>query len=172
MPRGFEVVDVPPDLQPLYRALDECSIKYHLVPLIAARLSKPPESFHIPRPDNTAITNSLIQSLVGFDEDVAAHMLRLNEAQPSTEVKWRDLSSAERKRAKRLWNWTVDAGLDTAPQGRLRKLTAHSCSIVRDFCQRRVANPDSSSHAHQAAAIQAVQCGEPLWPPYHWQSCS
>jgi hypothetical protein len=54
-----------------------------------------------------------------FDGDMAARMLRLNEGRPDVTATWKSLSRAERKAARRLWDWTGEAhGLSVTPQGR------------------------------------------------------
>src|SRR5262249_19489033 len=49
-------------------------------------------------------TGLAIRSVVGFDRDMAARMLRLNEGRPDPKATWANLTRSERKRAERLWN--------------------------------------------------------------------
>ena len=55
--------------------------------------------------------NSLIET-VGFDNGMAARMLRLSEGDPKPNATWKELTPAERKRAKRGWAWALDAGFE------------------------------------------------------------
>jgi hypothetical protein len=114
----FEIVDISPDLQPLFHALAESGVGNRLILQTVARLTQPPESLHIPTSDRTELANSVLKTIVGFDEDMAARMLRLDEGAPDAAATWKGLTRAERKRAKHRWDWALDAGLDTAPQGR------------------------------------------------------
>src|SRR5262249_33829959 len=109
---------MPREFAALHRALEKCSINTHKIPHTAERLTNLPQSFHRSSwdPPGTAFA---IRSVVGFDRDYAARMLRLNEGKPDREANWKNLTRSERKRAKRLWNWALQPDeLDVTPQGR------------------------------------------------------
>jgi hypothetical protein len=143
MPSPWDIVK--PDLGPLHRALTECRVAPDQIPHVAIRLSRPPLSLgqlttNDPAPllfggstttDPAIFSDMEIQigieveaGLVGmkpheFDGDMAARMLRLSEGRPDPNITWKMLSRAERKRAKRLWDWVGRAhGLSVTPQGR------------------------------------------------------
>ena len=130
MPSLFESAE--PDLGPLHRALAECGVAAERISHVAERLSRPPLSFgQSATGDPSIFLGKEIQIGTGeekgrlalkpreLDRDVAALLLRLNEGHPVPDAKWKTLSRAERKRAKRLWDWTGEAhGLSVAPQGR------------------------------------------------------
>jgi hypothetical protein len=138
---GFEIVDVPSDWKPLFCALVECGIRND-GPLLEtiARLTRPPESLHMPTPDQVEDANSVLKTLLPIDRDMAGRMLRLDDGQPDPAAKWSDLSRAERKRAERLWSWALDTGLETAPQGRPHNVDAalvlYCARIVVEACGR------------------------------------
>src|SRR6266496_1571037 len=115
MPLEFEIV-VPSDLQPLFRALANCGIGNRLIPETIERLIEPPEALHIPASDRTNLANSVIETIVNFDGDMATRMLRTGEGRPNPKATWKALTRAERKRARRLWDWALDASLDTVRQ--------------------------------------------------------
>src|SRR5262249_5381312 len=105
----------PQNLEPLYRALAECGIDTEKIPQTAERLTHPPISSAWD-PPGTALA---IRCVVGFDRDLAARMLRLNEGTPDPEATWANLPRSERKRAERLWNWGLGPDeLKATPQGR------------------------------------------------------
>lgn len=162
--RHFEIVDVPSDVKPLFHALSECGTRYHhirnhrvLVQTIA-RLIEPPASLQIPTSRRTEPANSLLKSVVPFDADAAARMLRLDNGKPDSDAKWSVLSPAERKRAKRLWTWALDAGLDTAPQGRPHKIDA---ALVL-YCARAVAEGCGQSRFAFSRSLDGAPRG-PMW---------
>jgi hypothetical protein len=117
MSRDFEI-EYPPELEPLARALAECGIQKRNIPLVAVRLTEPSELLHRTRPEIVEAQNSLLQAVVDFDENLAAQMLQRTEGRPAPGVTWKGLSPAERKRAKRLWDRTLDAGVESSAQGR------------------------------------------------------
>jgi hypothetical protein len=117
MPPAFEI-EIPPEQAPLCRALAESGLETLLVPQTAIRLTEPPASLHLPAPSCVKHVNALINNLVGFDGDMAARMLRVNERRPDPKATWAALTHNERKQAKRLWHWALDSGLGSTPQGR------------------------------------------------------
>ncbi len=72
----FEIVDVRPDLKPLFRALSECGKRYHhirnhrVLAQTIARLSEPPASLQTPPPDASELANSLLKAVVPFNQDL------------------------------------------------------------------------------------------------------
>jgi hypothetical protein len=118
-----------PDLGPLHRALAECGIAAEQIDQVAKQLTRPPLSIGRTTSDDRA-ADATIQLSGGrhrkvkniehpFDGDAAARMLRLNEGKPDPDAKWGTLSRAERKRAKRLWDWFGKPhGLSVTPTGR------------------------------------------------------
>ena len=92
----------------LYRALGKCPVGSDQISQVAQRLVRPPLSL---RP--------VFNEPLHFDRDGAARLLHLDEGRPDPEAKWKALSRAERKRAKRLWDWTgSNHGLSVTLQGR------------------------------------------------------
>jgi hypothetical protein len=127
--------DIPPELQPLYRALAECGIAANQIAQTVERLIPPPLSFHISASDNDA---TKLATLV-FDGDVAARMLRLNEGHPDSEAKWKTLTRSERKQAKRLIDFALGPdNLGVTPQGRPSKTDAaivvYCVRVLREAC--------------------------------------
>jgi hypothetical protein len=136
----FEIVDIPPDQQPLFRALAECGVANRLILQTVVRLIEPSEALHIPASDRTELANSVIKTIVHFDGDMAAHMLRTEEGRPDPKATWKALTRAERKRARRIWDWALDPSLDTAPQGRPPKidstLVLYCARVLCEACGR------------------------------------
>ena len=119
------------DVTALQRALEACNVSAELIPETIKRLTHPPLSLHISASDDPKIE-------LGFDRDDSARMLFLNEGKPDPKVRWTMLSPAERKRAKRLWNWAVNKPdcLNIAPQGRPSVVdTALVIYCVRVICE-------------------------------------
>ena len=123
----FEVVE--PDLGDLCQALADCRIAAEQIPHVANRLSTPPPSFgqstlDDPKPGATIqLAGGKQGRFTGiereFDADTAACLLRLDEGHPDPKAKWKTLSRAKRKRARRRWDWTGKAhGLSVTPRGR------------------------------------------------------
>jgi hypothetical protein len=143
---GFEIVDVEvsPEGEPLFRALKECSVRYprmrDLRVLVQAldQLTEPPESLQIPTEVRTEQANLLLSAVVSCEGDMAARMLQLDGGQPNPHANWDTLSRSERKRAKRLWAWALDASLDTTPQGRPSKidpaLVLYCARVIVEAC--------------------------------------
>jgi hypothetical protein len=159
MPPDFEIVDIPPDLQPLFSALAKCDLSTRIIVQTVDRLIKPPESLRLPGPDCTEPANSIIKTIVDFDGDMAARMLRLNEDGPYPEATWKALTAAERKRAKRLWEWALDPGLDTAPQGRPSKIDP---ALVL-YCARLLREASGESRFKFSRPPTGGRPGGPRW---------
>jgi hypothetical protein len=161
----FEIVDVTPDLKPLFSALTECGIRYHrsrnprALDRIMARLIEPPETLQIPTPAHTELVNSFLKTAVPFDGDIAARMLRLDDGPPYSDATWDGLSRAERKRARRLWTWAMDAGLDTTPQGRPHKVDV---ALVL-YCARVVTEGCGQSHFKFSRPADGGAPDGPMW---------
>jgi hypothetical protein len=153
----FIIEDVPPDLKPLFRALTECGKPVFMQTL--KRLIEPPASLQMPAASQSKLANSLLKELVPFDGDMAARMLQLDDGQPDSEAKWRDLSRAQRKRARRLWDWALDAGLNTTPQGRPHKIDA---ALVL-YCARVIAEGCRKSRFKFSRPPEGGPPGGPMW---------
>jgi hypothetical protein len=138
----WEVI-IPPELQPLCRALAELRLSNRQILRTASRLTEPPESLSLPAPGRTKAANELINKGVGFDGDMAARVLRLGEGQHDPGATWAALTPAERKRAKRGWDWVCDAGLDVAPQGRSTKVD----SALILYCMRVLAEAEGCGNS-------------------------
>jgi hypothetical protein len=125
------------ELGPLHRALAACKIPTDRIPDVAAQLIKPPLPFAL-----SASAPGAAVAQHSFDGDTAALMLRLNEGRPGTNAQWKDLTRAERQRAKRLWKW-VDKphGLNVSPQGRP---TAIDAALVL-YCVRVLSEATNQS---------------------------
>jgi hypothetical protein len=139
----FEIVEVSQEFQPLFDALVKCGIDSHRVLAQAfLRLTEPPESFYQPPSDRVDLMNSLIEATVDFDGEIAARMLRLGEVGLTSGATWKDLTRAERKRAKKQWKWILDAGLEVAPQGRPAvidgALVVYCARIIAEACKETV----------------------------------
>jgi hypothetical protein len=129
-PSPFEIAQ--PDLQPLHQALAKCGVAPEQISQIAKQLSRPPLSFGQTATDHPVTFPGMKNQLETapktevlelkpreFDPDIAARMLHFNEGNLKPEAKWTKISRAERKRAKRLWDWTGQArGLGPTQQGR------------------------------------------------------
>ena len=161
----FEIVDVDPNVRPLFGALRECGKRYHhfrnhwVLAQTITRLTEPPASLQIPKPDRTQLANSLLKAAFPFDDDAAARMLRLDNGKPDPDAKWKGLSPAERKRAKRLWTWAFDAGLATSPQGRPHKMDA---ALVL-YCARVVAEGCGQPHFAFSRPPEGGPPRGPMW---------
>jgi len=162
---GFKIIDVSPDLKPLFDALSECGNRYHHIRnhrvlwRTLARLSEPPVSLQIPAPERTELANWVLTAIVPFDGDLAALMLHLDEGKPDPNAKWSTLSSSKRKRAKRLWNWALDASLDTSPQGRPHKIDP---ALVL-YCERVVAEGCGQSQLKFSRPAEGGLPRGPMW---------
>ena len=163
---GFEIVDVSPDnLRPLFRTLTECGKRYPHIrnPQAFAetihRLTEPPASLQMPVPGRTEFANSVLSAAVPFDGDMAARILRYDEGNPDPDAMWSALSRAERKRAKRLWTFALDTGLDTAPQGRPHKIDA---ALVL-YCARVVAEGCGKPRLRFSRPFLGGGPGGPMW---------
>jgi hypothetical protein len=132
-------LEVPPNVEPLLRELTQCGIRNcHVLLQTITRLTEPPASLEIPAPSLTEAANALLKEIVRFDGDAAARIFRLNRGRPNSDIKWKDLSRAERKRARRLWTWALESSLDTAPQGRPNKIdpamVLYCACVIAEAC--------------------------------------
>ena len=169
MPPEFEIVDIPPDLQALFSALAKCGVENRLIPQTIECLTKPPEALHIPASDRTEAADFVIKAIVNFDGDAAARMLRIKKGRPDPKVTWKTLTPAERKSARRLWDWSLDASLDTSPQGRPPKidsaLVLYCARVLCEACGRpqfkfsRRMNGGSSARPYVASACSRAANG-------------
>jgi hypothetical protein len=90
---------------------------------------------------------------------MAARMLRLDERKADPNTTWNALSHAERKRAKRLWAWALDTGLDTTPQGRPHEIDA----ALVIYCSRVVTEGCGQSHFKFSRPANGGAPGGPMW---------
>jgi hypothetical protein len=156
----FKIVDVSPELKPLFCGLIACGIRNHRVlHQTMARLERPPISLQVPTPAHTELVNSFLKKAVPFDGDVAASMLRLEEGPPYSDAKWNALSRAERKRARRLYSWALGAGLDTTQKGRPYKIDP---ALVL-YCARVVAEACGQSHFKFSRPPNGGAPRGPMW---------
>jgi hypothetical protein len=96
----WEVI-IPPEHEPLYRALAGLGVSELQILKAVSVLTEPPEALSLPAPERLEIPDQLIDEMVGFDGDMAARMLRVSQGKPDPTATWLGLSRAERKRAKR-----------------------------------------------------------------------
>lgn len=133
----WEVI-IPPEQGPLYNALAGLGLPELEILKALSRLTEPPKSLSLPDPECTETANTLLNTLVEFDGDGAALMLRMSEGQHDPKATWHGLTGSERKRAKRLWSRGLDAGLDTASQGRPSKvdgaLVLYCTRVLAEAC--------------------------------------
>ena len=120
--RDFEIVEVAPEFEPLFCALLKCkTIRSHRVlAQTMDRLGAPPRSLCLAPPNGVQVANEILKSAVVFDSkadgDMAARMLQ--SEQQDTPLNWRNLSSAEKKRARRRWDGLLDVRLEATAPGR------------------------------------------------------
>jgi hypothetical protein len=115
--------------------LTECGIDQDRIPSVVERLTKPPFSFAQTAKDDPAIISERFRGgaeiypnpTTGvwelkpreFDGDMAARTLRFAEGRGDPAATSKSLSRAERKAARRLWDWIGKPhGLSVTPQGR------------------------------------------------------
>jgi len=104
-----------PKLEALYRELAACRVPADKIQETAVRLVRPPVSIGFLTLSEHA-TGAIEKNFRPFDGDTAARMFR-------TGAKWKTLTRAERKRSKRLWDWTGrDHALRVTPRGRPAKI--------------------------------------------------
>jgi hypothetical protein len=158
MAHGFEI-EIPPEQQSLFRALTECGLG--ICPALQAfvRLTEPPESLHQPAADRINLMNSLIEATVDFDRGMAARMLRLGEIGPKPNATWKELTPAERKRAKRGRAWALDAGLESTPQGRPSVID----SALVLYCSRVIAESCEQPRFHFSRRTGGGPPKGPMW---------
>jgi hypothetical protein len=123
MPSPYGIAEL--DLAPLCRALKKCGVGADQIEHTTRRLIRPPLGLgQTAAGDPVKGTGAhhlyeLAKQSRTFDPNIAARLLRLHEGHPDPEAKWKTLSRAERKRAKRLWDWTGEShGLSVTPKGR------------------------------------------------------
>jgi hypothetical protein len=148
-------VPIPQNLEPLYRALADCGVETDKIPQTVERLTNPPRSLHLlADPPDTA---SAIRSVVGFDRDTAADMLRLDEGKPYREA---DLTRSKRKRAERLWNWSLGPDeLKVTPQGRPPDI--NSALVV--YCARVICEACGNAQFKFGQPMGGGAPGGPMW---------
>jgi hypothetical protein len=179
----------PPDLRALNHALAACGIAADHIPGVAERLTRLCLSFAqsasagggveiYPDP----ITGTWEATPPGFDPGVAARMLQLHDGRLDPKQEWKP-SSAEWRRARRLFDWTRKAhGLRVTPQQgrRLQSDTALVLYCIRVLCeatgrpQFRFSRSESNSGAPGGpmwrALIEALPLAQSflavLHPPY------
>jgi hypothetical protein len=156
MPSEF---DHPKISHNLYRALAACGIDAEKIPHIAERLRSPPASFYLSSQDPPG-TAERIRSRVGFDRDMAARMLRLNEGKPDPKITWKQLTRLERKRAKRLWNWSLAPDcLAVNPKGRPLKID--SAHVL--YCTRIISEASARAQFRFRRPMGGGAPGGPMW---------
>jgi hypothetical protein len=115
--RHFEIMEVAPEFEPLFRALSECGIQSHRVlSQTMERLGEPPTSLYLASSSWVQPANTLLKSMVDFDGDIAARMLQSEQQDPA--LNWKTLSSAKKKRARRRWDGLLDVRLEAMTRGR------------------------------------------------------
>jgi hypothetical protein len=139
--RDFEIVEVPPELEPLFRALLKCKLLSHRVlAQTMDRLGEPPTSLYLAPLSKAKLANEILKEIVVFDSnsdgDVAARMLQSEQQDPA--LKWKTLSSAEKKRARRRWDGLLDVRFEATPKGRPAEidsaLVVYCASIIAEAC--------------------------------------
>ena len=138
----FEIVEVAPELEPLFRALLKCkTIRSHrMLAQTMERLRAPPSSLCLAPQNGVQVANEILKSTVVFDSnvdgDVAARMLQ-NEQQDAA-LKWKTLSSKEKKRARRRWDGLLDVRLEAPTPGRPAEidsaLVVYCAQIIAQAC--------------------------------------
>jgi hypothetical protein len=123
------------------------------------RLTEPPQSLQIPTGVRTEQANLLLNAIVPFEGDMAARMLRLNERQPDPEATWKALTRAERKRARNLWDFALDAGFDSAPQGRPSVID----SALVLYCSRVIAEACGKPKFQFSRPMNGGSPRGPMW---------
>lgn len=155
---------MPPNVRPstgsaLHRALAECGIASERIPHTAERLTNLPKSFHVSSWDPPG-TASAIRSVVGFDRDLAARMLRTNEGKPDPETSWANLTRSERKRAERLWSSMLGPDeLDVVPRGRPSKID----SALVLYCVRVLSEASGQLKFKFRRPMRGGAPGGPMW---------
>jgi hypothetical protein len=143
----------------LHRALADCGIASEKILHTAERLTNPPNSFHLSSGDPVG-TASAIRSVVGFDPDMAARMLRLNEGGPDPETRWAKLTRAERKRAERLWKSMLGPDeLDVIPRGRPSEID----SALVLYCTRILCEASGQARFKFSRRMGGGAPGGPMW---------
>jgi hypothetical protein len=163
---------VSADLEPLWQALEACDTETERIQQTIVRLARPPLSLHFSAADD-AETAECIKLVVGFVDDEAARMLRLNEGKPDPEAGWAHLTRSERKRAERLWNWALKPDdLSVVPRGQPPKID----SALVLWCSRVLVEGIGRSHLAFSRPVEFLparekeQSGQPKGP--EWQALS
>jgi len=150
---------MPPEFSALHRALAECGIETEKIPSASERLTNLPKSFLISSWDLPG-TESAIRSVVGFDPDMAARMLRLHEGKSDPEATWKNLTRSERKRAKRLWISSLAPDeLDVTPQGRPSQID----SAIILYCARVLCEASGKARFEFRRPMGGGAPGGPMW---------
>jgi hypothetical protein len=143
----------------LHRALAECGVASEKISRTAERLTNPPISFHLSSSDPSG-TASVIRSVVGFDRDLAARMLSLNEGRSDPEIKWANLSRSDRKRAERLWNSALEPDeLNVTPRGRPSEID--SARVL--YCARILCEANGQARFKFRRPMGGGAPGGPMW---------
>src|SRR5262249_28646997 len=97
---------------------------------------------------------------LAFDRDDAARMLYLEERKPDPAVRWTMLSPAERKRAKRLWDWAVGPdGPNVVPQG--RPPVVDTALVI--YCTRVICEASGRPKFRTSRPPDGGAPGGPMW---------
>ena len=146
-------------LAALHRALAECGIDTEKIPSTAERLTNPPKSFFISSWDPPG-TESATRSEVGFDPDMAARTLRLNEGKYDPKATWKSLTRSERKRAERVWNSMLAPDeLNVTPQGRPSEID----SALVLYCTRVLREASGRARFEFMRPMGGGAPGGPMW---------
>lgn len=158
MPATLGDAEIPPDLEPLHRALANCGVDASLIPQTAERLIRPPFSFQISASDNDHTKLALAD--LGHDRDVAARILCVNEGRPNPDATWKGLTRPERKRAQRLTGWALGPDeLGVTPQGRPPEID--SALVV--YCARVLCEACGKPRFKFARPSVEDALGGPMW---------
>jgi len=140
------------DVTALRDALEASGVSAELIPETIKRVTHPPLSLHISTSDDPFE--------LAFDRDDAARMLYLEERKPDPAVRWTMLSPAERKRAKRLWDWAVGPdGLNVVPQG--RPPVVDTALVI--YCTRVICEASGRPKFRTSRPPDGGAPGGPMW---------
>ena len=132
------------DLQALSRALAECGVVADDIPRIVIRLKRPPLSL---RPSCLVLR--------GFNGDMAARLLCLDERKINPNAQWKMLSRARRKRATRLWALGKQRGRPTVIDP---ALVLYCARVICEASGRRAFGFSKSPNGNARSG--------PTWRPY------
>jgi hypothetical protein len=144
----------------LRRALEASGVSVDRIPQTIKQLMHPPISLHISAFDDSE-TESCIRSVVSFDRDLAARMLRLNEGKPDPDVTWTKLTRLERKRAQRLWDWAVYRPDKLSVSVQTRPPRIDSAFVL--FCARVICEASGESRFKFRRPMGGGAPGGPIW---------